>query len=512
MAALSSLGLIASGLALSPTASAAETYSGVGTHFDATGQDGGACGVPPEQIESRNFVALNVWDTPGYFEYDLPRPVPPDRADIKGMWDNGRNCGRWVQIKLSDFCSVANGGQPGAGICTGGEWRPDEYNGATVNAVITDSCGDGNEWCRSSKYHLDLSRYSLGQFTQGGSPVGDLETMGKWNNRKIDWSFIPAPGHSGDIKLGFAKDAYEYYSPVIITNLPNGIHGVQYHDGSSWKSAQTTGDSGQRYEIQPYSADRRDYRIRVIDADDQLLYGGREYAFSRPSGCDRCTALYTPVDYTTSGGGVSPENPTSEDTQAPGAPSGLTATGTTGSSVSLAWDASSDNVGVAGYDIHRNGQKVGSSSGTSYIDTGLSPSTAYAYEVRARDAANNVSSASNTVNASTPAGGSDPGGGSDCIASMAVTQSWSGGFNADVTVKNTGGTATKAWKAQWTWPGGQSVSNHWSAQLAQSGSSVTASNVDYNASVAPSGTTTFGVTANGSVPSSLPAVTCTVTG
>ncbi|MCZ0985745.1 carbohydrate binding domain-containing protein [Streptomyces diastatochromogenes] len=92
------------------------------------------------------------------------------------------------------------------------------------------------------------------------------------------------------------------------------------------------------------------------------------------------------------------------DTQAPTAPSGLTSTGKTSSSVSLRWNASSDNVGVTAYDIYSGSSQVLSVSGTSATVSGLSPSTSYTFSVKARDAAGNVSAASNSVSVTTDAG------------------------------------------------------------------------------------------------------------
>ncbi|MFB6982324.1 hypothetical protein [Streptomyces scopuliridis] len=274
-------------------------FTGVATHFDKTGDAGGGCGVPPAQIESKDFVALNVYDVPNNFSPSLPRPAP---EALKGAWNNGLNCGRWVEIKLSDFCTTANGGAAGQGICRGGAWKRDKFNGATVKAIVTDSCADPNEWCRSDRNHLDIARGSLGRFTLNGSPVGDLETMGKWNNRRIEWSFIPAPDYRGDIKIGLAKDASKWYSPVVITNLPNGIRGVEYLENGTWKKAQMTGDNGQRYEIQPTSAARATFTVRITDAHGKPLNNGREYSFKQPSCAGestRCDGLYTPVSYTT---------------------------------------------------------------------------------------------------------------------------------------------------------------------------------------------------------------------
>lgn len=103
------------------------------------------------------------------------------------------------------------------------------------------------------------------------------------------------------------------------------------------------------------------------------------------------------------------------DTTPPTAPSGLTSTGTTSSSVSLRWTAATDNVGVTGYEVLRNGSVVGTTSGTTFTDTGLASGTAFTYTVRARDAAGNLGPASNSVQVST-----QPPGPGDSITVVAA--------------------------------------------------------------------------------------------
>ncbi|MEU3245832.1 glycoside hydrolase family 6 protein [Streptomyces sp. NPDC006875] len=100
------------------------------------------------------------------------------------------------------------------------------------------------------------------------------------------------------------------------------------------------------------------------------------------------------------------------DTQAPTVPGGLAVGSTTSSSATLSWSASTDNTAVTGYDVYRNGTKVGTATTTSYTDSGLAASTTYTYTVRAKDAAGNVSAASTAVSATTKAsggGGGTPG-------------------------------------------------------------------------------------------------------
>lgn len=99
------------------------------------------------------------------------------------------------------------------------------------------------------------------------------------------------------------------------------------------------------------------------------------------------------------------QTPTPPDTQAPSIPSNPTVSNATISSLKLSWGASSDNVGVTGYKI--NWRAVGGSwlettvTSTSNTFNNLSEGTAYEFNVQARDAAGNFSSASVTVQGST---------------------------------------------------------------------------------------------------------------
>lgn len=85
------------------------------------------------------------------------------------------------------------------------------------------------------------------------------------------------------------------------------------------------------------------------------------------------------------------------DNQAPSAPSNLTATITNSTQIVLDWVASTDNVGVTGYDVYRDNILLATVVTNSYIDTGLTPGTPYSYFVRAKDNQGNISSVSNTI-------------------------------------------------------------------------------------------------------------------
>src|SRR5207248_1650650 len=96
-------------------------------------------------------------------------------------------------------------------------------------------------------------------------------------------------------------------------------------------------------------------------------------------------------------------NPAPPDTTPPSVPTGLRATAVSSSQIHLSWTASSDNVGVSGYRVYRNGTQIATTSATSFANTGLSPSTTYSYTVAAYDAAGNLSAQSSSASATTPA-------------------------------------------------------------------------------------------------------------
>ncbi|MEU6416217.1 glycoside hydrolase family 18 protein [Streptomyces spiralis] len=112
----------------------------------------------------------------------------------------------------------------------------------------------------------------------------------------------------------------------------------------------------------------------------------------------------------------------------PAAPTGLTATGTTSSSVSLSWSTVSN---ATGYNVYRNGTKVAAVTGTSATVTGLTASTSYSFQVTATNAAGE-SAKSATVTATT-AGSGDPGPVTG-LPKHAVTGYWQN-FNNGATVQ-----------------------------------------------------------------------------
>jgi len=284
--------------ALVPGVASAAPVTGNATWFDALGSPYGGCGLPQSALDSQDFVALNVYNTPRDYNW-YARPLPAGDPKI-GAWNNGHNCGRWVRVTISDFCTGTNDGAPNQPFCRNGSFVADRYNGATMNMIVADSCGDSNAWCRDDPNHLDLSHASLNRFQQNGVPVGDMDPA-HWNNRHITWEYIAAPNYTGDISIGFLQSAQVWWGAVSISHLANGIHGVDYFADGTWHTAQMNGDMGESFILLPTVQAGTQFQIRVHDVTDALINNGRVYTFSLPASCQpQCGTAYTQVTYTTS--------------------------------------------------------------------------------------------------------------------------------------------------------------------------------------------------------------------
>jgi hypothetical protein len=92
-----------------------------------------------------------------------------------------------------------------------------------------------------------------------------------------------------------------------------------------------------------------------------------------------------------------------------------------------------------------------------------------------------------------------------CSATYRTVNSWSGGFEGEVTVV-AGAAGTKGWTTRWTTAAGQAVNQVWNGALSVNGSAVSVKNVNWNGTLAPNGTAKFGFLAGGSP--TTPVVTC----
>jgi chitodextrinase len=169
-------------------------------------------------------------------------------------------------------------------------------------------------------------------------------------------------------------------APTVPTGLAaTAVSGTQIN--LSW-NASTASDGA----IADYDVYRDGSLIATTDGtsySDTGLTSGTTYSYA--------------VDAVDTAGNTSaqsaPATATTIDTQAPSVPAGLKLT-LAAKSINLTWNAATDNVGVTGYDVYRNGSLLATTAGPSYSDTTVVPGTTYTYAVAAFDAAGNVSAQS----------------------------------------------------------------------------------------------------------------------
>ncbi|MEU1495816.1 cellulase family glycosylhydrolase [Streptomyces sp. NPDC005776] len=183
------------------------------------------------------------------------------------------------------------------------------------------------------------------------------------------------------------------------------------------------------------------------------------------------------------------------DTAAPTAPGTPTASEVTATSATLSWAASTDNVGVTGYDVVRvtggtETQVAGSASNRATV-AGLSANTAYTFAVYAKDAAGNRSTRSATVTVTTTGAAAGT-----CSVGYRVVGDWGSGFQSEITIRNTGAAAVSNWKLGFTFTNGQTVNNMWGGTPTQTGGSVSVIPASYTDTITAGGSVTLGFVAN----------------
>jgi hypothetical protein len=183
---------------------------------------------------------------------------------------------------------------------------------------------------------------------------------------------------------------------------------------------------------------------------------------------------------------------------APGAPGQPTVSGLSSSTSSntsgtatISWPAATAGTNpIAKYNLYNSaGTLVTSTTGLSVTLTGLTIGTTYTYDVVAVDNQGNSSLPSPPVTFTVP-----PPSNASCAVHYVVSGSWSGGFQAGVTITNNGTSAVNGWKLTWTWPNsGEAITQLWNGSYTQSGTAVTVTNASYNGTIGASGgTATFG--------------------
>jgi PQQ-dependent dehydrogenase (s-GDH family) len=157
----------------------------------------------------------------------------------------------------------------------------------------------------------------------------------------------------------------------------------QWNKSASQKSVSIALTAGQKYYVEAL--------MKESSGSDNLSVGWAKPGQSTSSPSEVIPGTYLSVN-------------NSMDSQAPTAPTNLSGSYITNTSFELSWSPSTDNVGVTGYDVYKNGVKINSSNlvSTAYSVTGLLANTAYTMTVVAKDAVGNQTSSNAMVIATIP--------------------------------------------------------------------------------------------------------------
>ena len=163
--------------------------------------------------------------------------------------------------------------------------------------------------------------------------------------------------------------------------------------------------------------------------------------------------------------------------------------------------------GVGDADSWIPGTFSGYGAATMY-DQNYQPKPAFNASIAALGGSSGSSSPSSSTPSTPPTtSSSSPGGGGSAACKVSdVVSAWNNGLTENITIANTGSAAVNGWKLTFTLASGQTVSNSWNATISPSSGQVTATNMSYDAAIAPGSSASFGFqathTGNASAPSS----------
>jgi chitodextrinase len=214
-------------------------------------------------------------------------------------------------------------------------------------------------------------------------PLFNIGPEGSTTQMSAIWSLLAQSGV--EMVINGHDHTYQRWVPLNGSGQPSANGITEFVAGASGHGLQTIKTSDTRV---AYSIDVSPTAFGALKLT--LNTNGASFQYVNTSG--------TVLD-----SGTVPCVPFGPDTQAPTVPTGVTATSPSHYQVNLSWSASSDNVGVTGYRISRNGSVLVSVPGSSlsYLDSTASPSTQYSYTVDAFDQAGNHSAPSAPVNVTT---------------------------------------------------------------------------------------------------------------
>jgi calcineurin-like phosphoesterase family protein len=280
----------------------------------------------------------------GYFNYFGAA------AGNQGKGYYSYDIGAWHLIALNSNCGDAGGCSPSS---PQGQWLEADLN-------------THSNFCTLAYWHIPL-------FSSGGRAA---------NNTKDIWQILY--NHNADLILNGHDHIYERFAPQAPNAVPDTIRGLR---------ELIVGTGGSDHTNIP-GAIAANSEVRNTDT-----YGILKLTL-HPTSYDWQFVPEAGKTFTDSGTGAC--HGSSPDTIPPTAPSNLTASAVAWNRVSLNWTAGTDNVGVVGYQIFRNGTQIASSSSTAYVDTTVQAQTIYNYSVKTVDGVGLTSNFSNTATVTTP--------------------------------------------------------------------------------------------------------------
>lgn len=268
-------------------------------------------------------------------------------------------------------------------------------------AQVRSRCPDSSTSSYSSSVNFTTTEVQLNYCTSNGNNTSD-EYISRVQIGTIDNSTGASSGGYGDFtgqSTNLAKGA-----SATITVTPTWTGTVYNEAYSVWIDYNKDGDFTDAGEqVWTQSATQTTPVSGNFTVSSSAVEGNTRMRVSMkyngvPTSCE--SFQYGEVeDYTVNITG------SAGDTQAPSVPTNLSASNVTQTTLTLNWTASTDNVGVTGYDVYQGASNLGEVSGTTANVTGLTAGTSYSFTVRAKDAAGNISAASSALNVTTQSAG-----------------------------------------------------------------------------------------------------------
>ncbi|MFC5405544.1 fibronectin type III domain-containing protein [Cohnella soli] len=341
---------------------------------------------------------------------DTQAPTAPTNLSSTGVTSNS--------VSLSWSASTDNVGVTGYDVYRGGSLA-----GSTSSTSYTDTglaASSAYTYTVKAKDAAGNVSAASNSFTAttsasgGGGTTASYEAEASGNTLAGGAATSSCAGCSGGGKVGYVgnNSGTLQFNGVNASSAGTATVTISYLNGDASRTAQMSVNGGTAVTL-TFPGTGSWTTLGTVMTQVQLNAGNNTIKFSNSSGW---APDFDRIQVSAGSGG-------SGDTQAPTAPTNLAVTGKTSSSMSLSWTASTDNVGVIGYDVYRGGNYVGTTTATTYTDTGLAASTSYSYTVKAKDAAGNISGASNPVTDTTSASG---GGSSLLLDNFDDSPAWPG--------------------------------------------------------------------------------------